>query len=237
MEPPFLILSDSTRLVEQCGGVADYLFREFSENIRLSVNDRVLATHQIRKKLKNFRSFVKLLKFCKNKINYSDPNSELRDWGKEFSRLRDVHVRDEILRELISNPAMESFKKTVKKLFRMNHKLLIQLESEMITEQNLFGKFQAEINRENTVRDFMEYIIPAADDILSGFINSYHESYDAFSITSGHPTPDSLHEWRKRMKDVQFQLSLLMNDIPSSQLPDPEIVNIICDNLGRDHDL
>lgn len=237
MELPVLILSEPARIEQQCQSVSDFLFRDLSENIRLSQSDRILATHQIRKRLKNFRSFIKLLRFCKNEINYSDANGELRDWGREFSELRDVHVRDEKLRELLLDPSMKTYSKQLNQLSKMNQKELAQLEKKIITEQNLFGLFKLQIHQENTVRNFMKSLKPAADDILSGFIFSYKESFEAFTITSGFPTPDSLHEWRKRMKDVQFQLQLLMNNIRSTQLPDIEIVNTICDNLGRDHDL
>jgi CHAD domain-containing protein len=237
MELPVLVLSEPASIDQQCDSISDFLFQDLSDNVGLSKSDRVLATHQIRKRLKNFRSFVKLLRFCKNEIDYSDANSALRVWGREFSELRDVHVRDEILRELLLDPSMEHYKNQLNKLNKMNLKLVAQLEKKMISEQNLFDQFKQKIHQDNTVRDFIKSLKPAADDILSGFIFSYKESFEAFTITSRFPTPDSLHEWRKRMKDVQFQLQLLTNDIPSAQLPDPEIVNTICDNLGRDHDL
>ena len=51
------------------------------------------------------------------------------------------------------------------------------------------------------------------------------------------PSDEKLHEWRKRVKDLRYQLELLEPVWPDVMKATAEQANVLSDLLGDDHDL
>ncbi len=201
-----------------------------------SVNP-VESTHQIRKKLKLFRAFAKLLKGCSDQDSYVAVNTFLRDLGREFSELRDAHVRNAQLQELIIQQAYPGFQELMKELINLNSFDVKQIENELLVNNNRFLWFSNQLNTNESLVRYFSGLDLSDEKILVSFSDTFEKSRLAFQ--SGFIIPDSeqMHEWRKRMKDVQYQTELLAGDENAAAISFYHTVVLLCDYLGEMNDL
>lgn len=229
--------ADESQLSDQFSDASKQLLNELHFAADLSETNPVEATHQTRKLLKRFRSMAKLLRFCGNEMLYRNINTKFRDWGRNFSSLRDVHVRALLLSEFSVDETSGNHAEILSRLINVNCRQLEETERDFLTQRKIFQKVLREINRNDVIKLFFEEIRPNFACMQQGMEKSYNDSYQAFISAKEGDKPGLYHEWRKRSKDVQYQFELLIDE-PMSEKSDPlqKIVGI-CDLLGREHDL
>jgi len=87
------------------------------------------------------------------------------------------------------------------------------------------------------IHDFFEYLQAEPDLVKAGFAESYLNSKEAFQNGVTNQDSEQMHEWRKRLKDVQYQMELLIAGSQNlGQSNYPEVVNL-CEKLGALNDL
>jgi CHAD domain-containing protein len=231
-----LDISGRENLSKSCRDVFRDLTEFLSEFAKNAPETTEESTHQIRKKLKFFRAFVKLLKQCRSRVDYASVNILLRDWGREFSELRDAHVRRFLLSDSFSRP--EKFQPTVPEtLIAINEREIVLLEKRFVGDSNRFFTLMEQLKTSAILSDFFEHLEADPDLVKAGFTESFLKSRDAFQNGVSNKESEQMHEWRKRLKDVQYQMELLMagsQDLSQSKYP--EVVNL-CEKLGALNDL
>jgi len=70
-----------------------------------------------------------------------------------------------------------------------------------------------------------------------GLRKVYRQGRDAMGNARAQPTAEALHEWRKRAKDLQYELQLLRDIQPSAMKALADRTHRLTDLLGEDHDL
>jgi CHAD domain-containing protein len=70
-----------------------------------------------------------------------------------------------------------------------------------------------------------------------GLLRSYRRGRRAWRTTSEEPSVESLHEWRKRVKDLWYHLSLLEEGWKPVMSALADEAHELSDRLGDDHDL
>ncbi len=70
-----------------------------------------------------------------------------------------------------------------------------------------------------------------------GLMTAYHDGRDAFEEVSDDPTAEAVHEWRKRAKDLWYQLRILSELWPAVLGETAEVAHDLADQLGDHHDL
>ena len=231
-----LDLSDRVSLSKSCRDVFRDLTGILSVYAKNAPETAEESTHQIRKKLKAFRAFVKLLKRCHSDVNYSSVNTLLRNLGREFSELRDAHVRRFLLSEYFSGHEM--FKPFVlETLNTTNEREIVLLEKRFVGDSNRFLKLTDHLKSSTLIHEFFEHLQAEPDLVKAGFAESYLKSKEAFQNGVTNQDSEQMHEWRKRLKDVQYQMELLMSGSQDLNLLNyPEVV-ILCEKLGALNDL
>jgi CHAD domain-containing protein len=224
-----LDISDSDSLRRSCIQTYKDLLNQLFYYTDTAGKNPVISTHQIRKKLKLFRAFLKLLKGFKTPSETREVNLTIRNYGKIFSDLRDAHVRQLLLSELKSensdnNPVLEI-------LEELNAEDIKKAEQLMIVEQNEFSLLKKSWMLNQHIEKYFMLNNPDSSAVLEVFSLSYFKSFTAFNASLGSLDPDLLHEWRKRLKDVQYQLELiywnLSSDIREHYLNIEELCNIL----------
>lgn len=193
----------------------------------------VEPVHLIRKRLKFLRAFVKLTQFCSNEHNYKPSNYILRDTGRTVSDCRDAHVRGILLTEFSQN---ELTKNLVDELAEINDSITRKIETNLFSGRSAFDEIITEISSVE-LNNYFESLEPDANCLIDGLALGYKKSYHAFHSELKSHEADLLHEWRKRTKDLQYQLEALLSSFPGQIPLTYEDVCELCEKLGRINDL
>lgn len=179
---------------------------------------------------------MKLIKGLKNPGKTSEINLVLRDYGKKFSGLRDAHVRRLLLVELIHQSNNNSYLSVLNKLDELNETVITQTEHAMLVEQNEYSNFKDSWMSNDQIEPYFVLNNPDPSAITETLTQSYLKSSLAFSRAVDSLDPNLLHEWRKRLKDVQYQLELIYGNIkPDMQKHYLNILDL-CNLLGELND-
>ena len=74
-------------------------------------------------------------------------------------------------------------------------------------------------------------------DLAPGLKRTYKQGWDAFAIACDRPTVENLHEWRKRVKDLWYQIRLLEKVWPAEMSQLAAEMKKLGDYLSDHHDL
>ena len=203
----------------------------------LAQEDTVSAVHLVRKRFKLYRAFVKLFKNCGPEEKLKSANRALRDLGKSFSELRDAHVRSETLRNLLSGQVPEQHTRAIMALLQHNQKTIIELETALLNEQQLFTRLKNRIQSETAIDEYLQSLTASATCIRAGILCTFSQCHALNGMRENDTDPDRLHEWRKRIKDLQYQYELTVHCLPPELDPSDEQINALADLLGQDQDL
>jgi CHAD domain-containing protein len=205
--------------------------------INVSDQDPVEAVHQIRKKIKLYRAFLKLIKSASSAEYYSPANQLLRDTGRLFSDLRDAHVRNIVIDDIINDPVFKSHKEHLKKLKQRNQSDLKLMEDDLFLNKNVFNHFDAVLNKESVISDYINSFTGNFESLYTGLVQSYKKGYQTYYSSYLYPSAEMLHEWRKRIKDLQYQFDLLFDSTLDNLLSMKTDMSEISELLGKDQDI
>ncbi|MDZ7719943.1 MAG: CHAD domain-containing protein [Balneolaceae bacterium] len=193
----------------------------------------VESVHLIRKRLKFLRAFVKLTRFCADEESYKPVNYMLRDSGRLFSDCRDAHVRQLLLEEFNQIKSTRHF---VDELARLNKQGAQKIEESLLSDSSAFDKLISDISN-NEISGYFKSLNPNPGCLAEGLGLGYEKSYHAFHSELESHDADLLHEWRKRTKDLQYQLEALLDSLTDPLQTFYKKIVTLCEILGRINDL
>lgn len=179
---------------------------------------------------------MKLLKGLKLPKKSTSVNLILRDAGRNFSDLRDAHVRQLLLLQLKEQPKNAFFQEIFKQLETLNLSDIRTTEHSMLVEQNDFKTLQGIWRNNKIIDSYFALTHPDPLKVLDVFSSSYLKSFKAFNSSIQSLDPDLLHEWRKRLKDTQHQFELLYDSMPGEIQDHYTKIQDLCNVLGELND-
>ena len=216
--------------------VADSIKAELLNTVQLHSTDIVESTHLTRKRLKLLRAFLKLLNKCGGEDSLKQLNATFRNWGQSISELRDIHVH----RMIILDTPTDYFKKldsnVLDKILEIANQQVELLENRLVFEDEIFKNLEHQIYNHFSLRTFIKSNYFDSECILEGYKISYRKSYRAFKQAESSKLPEPFHEWRKRLKDVQYQSALLRSNQNQINITASEVERL-CEALGKDQDM
>ena len=196
--------------------------------------ERGVTVHETRKHLKKVRAALLLAAPAAGKDRHTHEDKCLRDIGKLVSALRDAHVRLQTLLQL-RNEATERGAKG-----RPFPKLaeLLAMERESFSAAFSGWQKQAVVKLEASEKRIAAWPLDELNwkQVCSAVAKSYRLGRDALALVLKKPTDRNLHEWRKKVKELLYQLRLLQ---PLNRVVLDEIATdakTLGQLLGRDHD-
>jgi CYTH domain-containing protein/CHAD domain-containing protein len=188
------------------------------------------AVHEARKCVKRTRSVLRLIRPVSGSA-YSRENQRLRAAGRNLSELRDAQALIETLQNLEAYPPAK--KKTAYSfLQRRKEKILRSLEA------------SGEIKRtakslEQSLKSINRLPLQKVDFsvIIDSLAKSVKRGRDAFSKAYADPKPENFHEYRKRVKDLRYQLGVLTELWPDVLEGYANSAKELEQSLGEDHNL
>lgn len=215
------------------------------EEVRRVVTDRLVqaeaslasgtpkGVHETRKRLKELRALLRLLHGALGKRAFASRNRRLRDLGRELSSLRDsaalVESWDKLGesdRKRFASPAMKRVRQRLQERADQqiaaasgHPELLEELTAmrEEVAGWKLSGKGFALFAR--------------------GLEDNYKAGRQALKTARDKPTDDTLHDWRKRVKDHWYHTQLLAAAWPAEFKTRQKSLKRLSEYLGDDHDL
>ncbi len=195
------------------------------------------AIHDARKDLKKLRSLLRLVRTDLGKRRYRAENARYRDAARLLATARDAEVKLETLESLRGRypdemPAAEA------------------LQQALEDERTRVAGSAADPELRQRLEQAAEAIGPGAADVdawklgddgfdllRAGLERSYRRGRDGFRSLGDDPSDFALHEWRKRVKDLWYQLRLLRSVWPAALKGPVDTADELADLLGDHHDL
>ncbi len=198
--------------------------------------DRLKAVHNVRKEIKKLRAILRLMRGEIGKNVFRRNNKTLRAAAGELTAVRDAQVRLDAFEGLAKHfsrglPARPF--PNIKEALRGNCR----------AEERKFLKGHLA----DVVTKILSELKQRADDLKAdasgwaaigpGLEASFRRGQEALKTVRRDCSPENLHEWRKRVKDLWHHLRLLCRVWPKEVRAKIEELETLAEFLGKDHDL
>ena len=196
--------------------------------------ERGITVHEVRKHLKKLRAAMRLAIEAVGKDCHARENRCVRDIGRLISDLRDAQVRLQTFIQLRDKAG----KNTDRQLFPRTEELLL-LERESFSAAFAGWQRKAVPRLEKVKARLMKWPLDDLNwkQICRAVCKTYRRGQRALAKTIDEPTPENFHAWRKRVKDVWYELRILQ---PLNRTVLEEMAHeaeILGELLGSEHDL
>jgi CHAD domain-containing protein len=214
--------------------IAVELIDEATDATGSKARDFHKTVHTLRKTCKKLRGLIRLVRPVFD--DYQTENAAFREAGREFSFLRDGGVMIETYDDL-----MDSYKDQVERgKFAPVRRKLTVLQNELESREGIdtiLDEFQATMKEARKRAHRWHIATEGFDAIEPGVRRSYKGARHAMADASSDPTPQAIHEWRKRVKDHWYHARLLSPIWPRPMQVHCKVADQLGDALGRHHDL
>jgi CHAD domain-containing protein len=189
------------------------------------------AVHEARKDMKKLRAVIRLVRAEVGDDVYRRENACFRDAGQELSGVRDADVMLATLEKLDEEiPAADAG--DLRQALEA-HKLRTAGGARSQASVQVVGILTAarrRIGRWPLDQDGFEAV-------AGGLSRIYRRGRKDFRRARGEPTTENLHEWRKRVKDLWYHLTILRTAWPPVMDALADEAHALSEHMGEDHDL
>ena len=218
----------------------DGLKRVFREQIdsalrlcRHPAKQRGVTVHEVRKHLKKLRAAMRLAVGEVGKNQHAREDRCVREIGRLVSDLRDAQVRLQTLIQLRDETAKNSGENHFARIEE-----LLSLERESFSAAFDGWQKQAIPMLEGVEERLSKWSLTGLSwrQICGAVEKIYKRGQRGLGKTIKKPVPENFHEWRKRVKDLWYQLRILqpLNRVVLEKIAaDAEVLGEL---LGREHD-
>jgi CHAD domain-containing protein len=209
--------------------------RHIEEALReLGRGDRLEAVHGVRKEIKKLRAMLRLVRSAMARSDYRKYSDALRDAAAHLGAAQDAYVKVSALAELArhSELAVRPFGR----ISQMLHENCRQEQAEFV-RAHAPRKVKRALKR--LVRRFASIRLKKSGwaALAPGLKRSYRDGRRGYQAALENGTPACFHEWRKRVKDLYYELALVRPIWPEQMMAAEAELKHLGECLGEDHDL
>lgn len=210
-------------LVEQVVGL-----REDLQN-----NNLEEATHEARKRCKRIRASIRLLKPLA-KTFYRQENSAFRAMAHSLSSTRDIKAGNDAFSNLVMlEKGMAQHFSSLRILLKSSQKQMSAAaqKRKLTNMKGKTGQHERRLSR---------FELPEGLDFMlieKGLYQSYRLGRECMDTAFDQNDDVTFHEWRKRVKDLGYQIQILLNLWPPVLKRFRSELEELGDLLGQEHDL
>jgi CHAD domain-containing protein len=189
------------------------------------------AVHEARKDVKKLRALLRLVRSGTTSRVRRRENEALRGVGRSLSGVRDSDVMLATLAGLEESVPAE-----------LAPEVVAPLRAQVEEHRNALAVASTDTSalELTRIRERVRTWTPAGDDfgvVRDGLERAYRRGREALSEARRDPTPENLHEWRKRVKDHWYNLSVLRDVWPPVMRPLADAAHQLSELLGDANDL
>jgi CHAD domain-containing protein len=198
------------------------------------------AIHETRKDLKKTRAVLRLVRDRIGEETYRRENSRFRYAAHTLAGSREAEAKVETLNglaERFGDRLPEGFEVLRKSLERERDALVAAQSDQDSKTRRLAARAAGEIAAGRAAVDDWSYAKSGWKLLAPGLERTYKRGRARFSDARANPTPENVHEWRKRVKDLWYHLRLLRDSWPEVLGAMSDQAHELSDLLGDHHDL
>ena len=192
------------------------------------------GVHEARKDLKQLRSLLRLVRKGIGDGAYRSANVRFRDAGRSLSGARDAEVKLQTLEAL-----EERFPGALPE--QAVTPLRAALEGERpgnASAANLAALERAEQEIRRGRAEISRWAVDGGPELISKRLErTYRRGRKMLADVRKDPTDNNVHEWRKRVKDLWYQLRIAEESDPEAVRERADVAHDISDLIGDHHDL
>lgn len=197
--------------------------------------DVATAVHDARKDMKKLRSLLRLVRDGLGEQRYRAENDRYRDAARQLSPAREAEVNLSTLAALRERYADEApAAEALQSALEQEHGRLA-VEGDALS-QRLDQATDAMTAGAAGIEDW-----PLDGDdfdlVAAGIERAYRRGRRGLGRVRDDPTAENVHDWRKRVKDLWYQLRLLQDAWPAVLKASAAEAHELADLLGDHHDL
>ena len=203
---------------------------------RAGESDPAGSVHAARKDLKKLRSALRLVRSAIGETRFRSENKLYRDAGRRLSASRDAEVKLETLAALGERFGEDLAGDTVAAW----RACLSEERDDLGDEDALAGQIESAVGEIQAGRDRMDrWALSGASWGLfaPGIDRTYQRGRRAMKRVRARHGAADVHEWRKRVKDLWYQLRIVREMWPGLLGETAEQAHELADLLGSHHDL
>jgi CHAD domain-containing protein len=200
-------------------------------------SSREKAVHEARKNMKKLRALVRLARDSLGSKVYARENQTFRDAGQQLSGLRDADVMLATLDDLdsrfpdeLGDPATGPSGDLRQALEA--HKIRTSAGTAAQASDDVVAVLEKARRRVDGWPLEREGFVA----VEGGLERIYRRGRRAFRAARREPTTESLHEWRKRVKDLWYHLDILRSGWTPVMKAMADEAHELSERLGVDHD-
>ena len=186
------------------------------------------AIHEARKNIKKIRAVLRLAKAGTGDA-YRKENAALGEVGRRLSEIRDAAAIIEMFDQL---PGAERFSTARNKLLERKKQTDAAKDRDAVAQESALA-----LRRLNKRVRTWRLGTTGFGGIAPGFEETYRRGRRAMKIAGGEETPETFHEWRKRVKDHWYHTRLLENLWTEEMQAREKSLKGLETWLGNDHNL
>lgn len=199
-------------------------------------NGTTEAIHEARKHFKKLRALAQLLREPLGAKGTKEEQNFYRDAGREFQRMRDAQALTPLL------------EKIAERFFETRRPPMIQAAARVLAAEERRARTQLEKKGgcEAVLDTLREARLRVAGwqlddyrwkDLRAALHRSYRRAREAWRHACDEPKPRTLHDWRRRTKDLLYHITLCHNAAPEFMEELAGELDVLSEFLGDDHDL
>jgi CHAD domain-containing protein len=217
---------DIRRIInEQIDKALFYLNEGINENFDESV-------HEIRKCIKRIRAALRLIRDAAGRRNYRRENYYFRDINRNLSEIRTIAVMTETLNKLGGEGVNGGYGNLTNHFSVLKEKIIYRLcvrENRLLSVREMLNSGKVRLGRITAGNSI--------DILFAGFVRVYRQCLKCMTAAREEPGAASLHEWRKKVKYMYYQMQILNPLLPDDFLVYESQLDKLSEYLGTDHDL
>lgn len=216
--------------------IADELLHAATSVLRGDTDeDEAKAVHSARKRLKELRGLVRLLRGSLGDTAFRELDMTFRDIGRALSALRDADVLVATVEGLAQRHGDDAAAATL-----AVHRAAAQRRDAARRHADELSEIPAAIAALDAARaQVAEW--PLEHDgfaaVEEGLRRTYRQGAQRMRVAADERTAEAAHDWRKRVKHLWYHLQLLTPAWPAVLEPTADEAHALSDLLGDAHDL
>ena len=225
----------SAKLQKEFFRISDHIISNSVEKINKKDIENDELVHTLRKRVKNLRTILKLLRKEVGEDFYKKNNSLLRDINRRSSSIRNYFALINLVEHNLNQSENEKF-------FEALNLLLIRLRTDFDNVRNqtdystLFSHYDSQLNKYCSHLKKLKETQNKFNLLKAGFVKIYSEGKELLNICLINSSDDNLHEWRKCSKDYYY-ITLSLSPIWKPVFePLAKEIKTLSDMLGQIND-
>ncbi|HEU5397099.1 MAG TPA: CHAD domain-containing protein [Verrucomicrobiae bacterium] len=195
---------------------------------------RLESAHNVRKEIKKLRALLRLVRDKIGRKQFRKNNRPLRRAAACLTCLRDAHVRlnafKSLTAHLLASPRpFPGIAATLRESCREEEKRFLKSNSASAVDRILCKLARRARKLQTEIKGWAA--------LGPGLRAGYARAREALAAAQRQPSPENLHDWRKRVKDLWYDLRLLCRAAPKVRRSFIHILEQLGEFLGDDHDL